>query len=398
MSKRFLGYGHQCVNDQDIATVEAVLRSDYLTQGPVVERFEAVLAERVGVRFAVAVSSGTAALHLACLAAGLKAGDAGLTSTMTFAASANAFAYCGARPLLCDVDLRSINISVEQAACALDANEAIKVIIPVHFAGLSADVKALREHVGEKVTIIEDACHALGGNDEDENPVGQCAYSDMTVFSFHPVKPITTGEGGMVTTNNRDLYVLLLKLRSHGIERDPSAWKNISTDINHGEAVPSWYYEQQLLGFNYRMTEFQAALGLSQLDKLSSFVRRRREIVDFYDTAFRSVTHLVPIQIEPGMRARSGHHLYVLRCDFDAIGKTREQVMADLRVRNIGTQVHYIPVHRQPYHQNSQGWKSADFPNAELFYEQALSIPLFPDITDEEAVYISQSIGEVCCG
>jgi perosamine synthetase len=240
MGSCFLGYGRQSINDDDIATVVNVLSSNFLTQGPVIERFESALAEQVGAKYAVAVSNGTAALHLACLASGLKRGDAGLTSTMIFAASANAFAYCGAVPLICDVDQESIHISVAKAEQMVDHNANIKAIIPVHYSGLSADVEGLRQRLGKNVTIIEDACHALGGCDQNGDPIGKCVYSDMAVFSFHPVKPITSAEGGMITTNNPDLYSLLVKLRSHGIQRDQSLWQNVPTG---GDALP-WYYEQ----------------------------------------------------------------------------------------------------------------------------------------------------------
>lgn len=377
MSKdRFLGYGRQLIDDEDVAAVTKVLRGDYLTQGPVVERFEHALAERVGAKYAVAVNSGTAALHIACLATGLKPGQAGITSALTFIASANAIVYSGADVALADIDRDALGISGKTVSEALKNKQSCKVVIPVHFAGLAFDSSELRKVAGNRV-IIEDACHSLGGSYADGKPVGSCAYADMSTFSFHPVKSITTGEGGAITTNNEDTYKTLLRLRNHGIERDASKFEN------SGESDP-WYYEQQELGFNYRMSDIQAALGMSQLARLDNFVSRRREIATHYDKAFADLNNVRIAQSAPIYRARSSHHLYTVCINYNALGTTRAVIMERLRESKIGSQVHYIPVYKHPFYQKRDIGKASDFPVTEDHYNECLSLPIHTGLSDEE--------------
>lgn len=377
-----LGYGRQVVEDDDIAAVISALRSDYLTSGPVVQRFEAALAERAGARYAVAVSNGTAALHVACLAAGMEPGKTGLTQALTFVASANSMLYCGADALLGDVDKDTLTLSPAAIREALAARADISLVMPVHFAGLAASSAEIRAAAGTR-TVIEDACHAFGGSYADGRPIGCGAYADMSVFSFHPVKPVTTGEGGAIVTNDAGLYKRLKLFREHGIERSAELFADAGQATEAGEAAP-WYYEQQVLGFNYRLTEIQAALGLSQIAKLERFLRRRREIALHYDAALRGIPALSLPQSKPEERRRSGLHLYCIHVDFAALGTTRTAFMAALRQHGIGSQVHYIPVYRQPFHRERMKLPIEKFPNTEAHYRECLSIPLHPGLTDED--------------
>lgn len=387
---RFLGYGRQLIDDDDIAAVVGVLRGETLTRGPQVDRFEAALAERVGARYCVAVSSGTAALHIACLAAGMKPGSVGLTTPLTFVASANAMLYCGGGVDLADIDPDALGLAPGQVSDTLVRQPEIAIVMPVHFAGLAHAAAALRRISGSRI-VIEDASHALGGAYEDGRPVGCGAHADMTVFSFHPVKPITTAEGGAVTTNDHEIARLLRQLRSHGIEH--AADRLVERDAAfQGDAQNPWYYEQQLLGFNYRMSDLQAALGLSQLDKLERFRVRRREIALAYDAAFGPLPDLRIPQSSAGDRARSAHHLYVLCIDFTARSTTRKHVMEQLAAHGVGSQVHYLPVHRQPYHRARTGFAPARFPVADAHYRDCLSLPLHPGLTDDEVERVIRAV------
>jgi UDP-4-amino-4,6-dideoxy-N-acetyl-beta-L-altrosamine transaminase len=385
----FLGYGQQSISEEDIRSVENVLRDNYLTQGPIVERFESALAERVGAKYAVACSSGTAGLHLACLAAGLPPGSKGITTTMSFAASANCMLYTKINVDLLDIDEQSLNLSPDLLNIYIDANE-VDLVIPVHFAGLAAKSAKIRNICGNRI-VIEDACHSLGGSYENGSPVGCGEFSDMSVFSFHPVKPITTGEGGAIATNNPDLAKRLKLYRNHGIERNSDNFINL--DAKESGHLP-WYYEQQALGFNYRLTEIQAALGLSQLQKLENFRTRRREIARFYDTELKHLP-LSLTQASPDDRKRSGHHLYIIRVDWNALGLSRADVMLALRQKEIGSQVHYIPIHQQPFHAPNFVDKLEHFPNAQKYYSECLSIPLFPEMTQEDAKRVVDTLSDV---
>lgn len=380
-------YGRQDINEEDIQSVVEVLRSDWLTQGPAVERFEQEVARYCGAKYAVAVSSATAALHVACLAAGLKPGDALWTSPNTFVASANCGLYCGAQPDFVDIDPRTYNLSVdaleEKLAWAEKQGRLPKIVIPVHFAGQSCDMEAIAG-LGKRhgFTVIEDASHAIGGRYRDAR-VGSCAFSDMTVFSFHPVKIITTGEGGMVLTNRQDLYEKLARLRSHGITRDPR--------FMEGESDGPWYYQQVELGFNYRITDIQAGLGASQMRRLDKFVERRRNLVERYDSLLARLPLMLPWQ-HPD--AYSSFHLYVVRLRLDAIGKTHRQVFEGLRQEGVGVNLHYIPVHTQPYYRRL-GFKPGDFPQAEQYYREAISLPLYAGLSDSEQDSVVRALAEV---
>lgn len=380
-------YGRQDINEEDIRAVVEVLRSDWLTQGPAVERFEQEVARYCGAKFAVAVSSATAALHIACLAAGLKPGDNLWTSPNTFVASANCGLYCGARPDFVDIDPRTYNLSVDalkqKLARAENQGELPRIVIPVHFAGQSCDMDAIAG-LGKRYgfTVIEDASHAIGGRYRDTR-VGSCAFSDMTVFSFHPVKIITTGEGGMILTNRQDLYEKLVRLRSHGITRDPM--------LMEGESDGPWYYQQIELGFNYRITDIQAGLGVSQIRRLDEFVARRRSLAARYDTLMRDLPLTLPWQ-HPD--AYSAFHLYVVRLHLDAIGKSHRQVFDEMRQQGVGVNLHYIPVHTQPYYRG-MGFKPGDFPEAEQYYREAISLPLYPGLSDSEQDRVAQALKRV---
>lgn len=367
-------YGRQIIEEDDIQAVVEVLRSDYLTTGPKIAEFEKSVADYVGVKYAVAVSNGTAALHAACFATGIKEGDEVITTPLTFAASANCVLYCGGKPVFADVDSRTYNIDAEDIKRKI--TDRTRAIIPVHLAGQPCDMDAIHKIAEEYgLTVIEDGAHALGSEYKGRR-IG--ALSDMTTFSFHPVKPVTTGEGGMVVTNQEELYKKLILFRSHGITRD----ENLLTE-NQG----AWFYQQLELGYNYRMTDIQCALGCSQMKKLERFLRRRRELARRYDKAFREVPGLViPYQLPDTV---SGWHLYiiqVLNCD-------RRQVFEDLRAKGIGVNVHYIPVYSHPYYR-MHGYQDVCCPHAEQIYEHMISIPLHSGMTDAQQDYIIHAVKE----
>jgi UDP-4-amino-4,6-dideoxy-N-acetyl-beta-L-altrosamine transaminase len=373
-------YGRQSVSEEDVQAVAAVLRSDYLTQGPTVEEFERALCAQTGAAYCVAVANGTAALHLAVAALELPPGSAGLTSPITFAASANCMAYCGCVPRFADIDEETFCLSPRAVEKEL-ASET-RLLVPVHFAGRTCDMPALAALARPRgLRIIEDAAHAIGSEYPGGGRVGDCRHADLTIFSFHPVKTITTGEGGAVTTNDPKLYERLKLLRSHGITKDAGRLSR-----NPGP----WYYEMQALGFNYRLTDLQAALGLSQLKRLGAFKSRRLEIVRAYNRAFRDLPWLkIPCERDED---RFCYHLYVARLDWTALGRTRAEAMAELRARNVLTQVHYIPVHLQPFYRTTYGTREGQFPAAEAFYEQALSLPLYPAMSDEDVARVVAAV------
>jgi UDP-4-amino-4,6-dideoxy-N-acetyl-beta-L-altrosamine transaminase len=378
-------YGHQNINKDDIQAVVDVLESDFITQGPVGPAFETAVASYCGAQHAVAVNSATSALHIACLALGVGKGDVVWTTPITFVASANCALYCGAQVDFVDIDSRTYNLSVERLAEKLAHAEKTgklpKVVIPVHLCGQPCDmagIHALSQRYGFK--IIEDASHAIGGRYKDE-PVGNCRYSDITVFSFHPVKIITTGEGGMVLTNNVQLAKRTQLLRSHGITRD-------AADMTHAPDGP-WYYQQVDLGFNYRMTDIQAALGLSQMQRLDEFVDRRHAIAKRYDQLLADFSVITPWQHADSY---SGFHLYVIRLKLAKIGKTHRQVFEVLCAASIGVNLHYIPVHRQPYYERL-GFKAGHCPEAEQYYAEAISLPMYPGLTEAQ----QNKVIEVLC-
>ncbi|MDP9202124.1 MAG: UDP-4-amino-4,6-dideoxy-N-acetyl-beta-L-altrosamine transaminase [Gemmatimonadota bacterium] len=385
-------YGRHHVDEDDIRAVGDVLRNGALTQGPVIEAFENAVTEYVGVKYAVAISSCTAGLHVSAIAAGVGPGSTLITSPITFVASANAALYAKAQPAFADVDPDTINMSPSSLRDTLRRNPGTRAVVPVHFAGLPCDMPEIKRAADDAgAVIIEDAAHALGATYADGQRVGSCAYSLMTVFSFHPVKAIAAGEGGIVTTNDMRAYRHLLRLRSHGINKcdDPlQVTEEASTD-----GIPNpWYYEMQELGFHYRITDIQCALALSQLEKLDRFISRRRQLVKAYDSAFANLKNARPAQ-RTG-RERSGHHLYVLRINFEAIGTHRGEFMRALKARDIGSQVHYIPVPAHPYYR-SMGFDPEDFPNAQSYYREALSIPLFYSLTDDQQKGIIKVIKEL---
>jgi len=374
MRNSYLPYGKQIIDDADIKAVVNILKGDYLTTGPSIEQFEKNIAEYVGANYAVAFTNGTAALHGACFAAGIGRGDEVITTPITFVASANCVLYQGGTVVFADIDPNTYNIDSKKIEEQI--TNKTKAIIPVDFTGQPADLDAINK-IAKKynLVVIEDAAHALGATYKGKK-VG--SISDMTMFSFHPVKHITTGEGGMITTNNKKFYEKLIQFRSHGITRD----SNLLLE-DHGP----WYYEMQFLGYNYRMTDIQAALGSSQLLKLDSFIERRKEIVKKYNKAFldnASIT--IPYQTS---ESDSSWHLYIIQ-----VPQNRREVFKALQARNIGVNVHYIPVHMLPYYQEI-GYKNTHLPMAEKLYEHIITLPLFPGMTDQDVEDVIQAVQEV---
>lgn len=391
MIGKFLPYGRQVIDNDDVAAVVAVLKSDFLTTGPVVEEFEAAFAKRVGARFAVACSSGTAALHLAALAAGIGEADNAIVPTLTFLATANAVRYVGANVVFADVDGATGLLTPESLEAALaSVAGGVKAVLPVHLAGQCVDMPSIvRIAQRHGLAVIEDACHALGTSLNGAGPVGNCRYSDMVVFSFHPVKTIAMGEGGAVTTNDAALYERMITLRGHGIVRKPEYLTNKDLAFDSDGATNSWYYEMPEIGFNYRASDIHCALGLSQLGKLDSYVARRRALVATYD---RLLAPLAPAVQRPQRVAGCdpAWHLYAVRFDFDRIGIPRDRIIHLLKASGIGTQVHYIPVHLQPYYQNLSG--SQQMPGAMSYYRATLSLPLFPLMTDDDVARVVEAL------
>ncbi|GIN74770.1 spore coat protein [Bacillus sp. J14TS2] len=363
-----LPYGKQSIDEDDIEAVINILKSDYLTTGPEIERFEKRIAEYVGAKYAVAFSNGTAALHAACYAAGIQSGDEVITTPLTFAASANCILYQGGKPVFADIDERTYNIDPKEIKKKITGKT--KAIIPVDFTGQPALLDEIMAIAKENdLVVIEDAAHALGSMYKGKR-IG--SISDMTMFSFHPVKHITTGEGGMITTNHKEYYEKLCQFRSHGITRDRGKMQ-----VDHGP----WYYEMQTLGFNYRITDIQAALGNSQLNKLDRFISRRREIAAIYQDAWKDYKELIlPFQQADG---QSSWHLFVLRINSDAVRVDRKTIFTELTEQNIGVNVHYIPIYLFPYYQEL-GFPQGFCPVAEKVYEEFITVPLYPAMTHED--------------
>lgn len=380
-------YGRQDISEADIQAVVDVLHSDFLTQGPAVPAFEKAIADYCGAQHAVAVNSATSALHIACLALGVGPGDSVWTSPITFVASANCALYCGAQVDFVDIDPNTYNMSIEclseKLAQAEKTNCLPKVVIPIHLCGQACDmvgIRSLSHRYGFK--IIEDASHAIGGKYRGE-PIGNCSYSDITIFSFHPVKIITTAEGGMAMTNDSQLAKRMQLLRSHGITRDVN-------EMTHASDGP-WYYQQIDLGFNYRMTDLQAALGLSQMQRLDEFVTKRHTVAKRYDQFLTDLPVSTPLQHADSY---SGLHLYIIRLTLKEISKTHLQVFEELRAAGIGVNLHYIPVYQQPYY-IGLGFKAGYCPEAEKYYTEAISLPMYPGLTEAQQDKVISTLRQV---
>lgn len=375
----YLAYGKQKIDEDDINSVVKVLKGDYLTTGPIVSEFENSVAKYVGTKYAVAVSNGTAALHMACYAAGISEGDEVLVPAITFAASSNCVLYCGGKPVFIDIDPKSYNIDINKIKEKI--TNKTKAIIPVDFAGQSVDMDSILKIAEEyNLIVIEDAAHALGSEYKNEK-VGSKAH--MTEFSFHPVKPITTGEGGVVVTNSKELYEKMILFRSHGITRN----SELMTE-NQGP----WYYEQIDLGYNYRLTDIQSALGLSQIKKLDDFILKRREIVNKYNEAFKELKEIgTPFENE---YSKSGYHIYVLLLNLDKLKCGRKEIFEALQAENIGVNVHYLPVYLHPYYKKL-GYKKGECPVAEDIYNRMITIPLFPSMNDKDIKDVIAAVKKV---
>jgi len=373
---KLLPYGHQWIDDADIASVVDVLRSDWITQGEKVDEFEAKMAAYCGAKYTVAVSSGTAALHSACAVAGISEGDEAITTPITFAATANAVVYCGGKPVFADI--REDTLNIDPAEIKKRLSPKTKAILPVDFAGHPADLDEIMAIADERdLVVIEDACHALGAEYKGKKIGG---LADMTVFSFHPVKHITTGEGGMVLTGDKRFYEKLKIFRHHGI-------------VKSGANKSAWYYEIDRPGYNFKITDFQCALGISQLGKLDSFIERRREIAIRYNVAFSEMPELIiPVEKE---NVKAAYHLYVVQLRTELLEADREMFYNALRAENIGVNVHYIPLHLQPFYRREFGYKKGDFPMAEEYYERAITIPLFPRMSDEDVGDVIKAVRKV---
>ncbi len=377
---KFIPYGKHWINQEDIDSVVSVLKSDYLTTGPMVEEFEKAFANYVGSKYAVAVSSGTAALHTAAFATGISKGDEVITTPMTFAASSNCVLYQGGKPVFADIDKKTYNIDPNEIEKKI--TKKTKAIIPVDYTGQPCELDEINE-IAEKhdLTVIEDASHAVGAKYNGKK-IG--IISDLSIFSFHPVKHMTTGEGGMITTDSKKMYEKMILFRNHGITKE----KEDFTSKSDG----GWYYEQQVLGFNYRITDLQCALGLSQLKKIDDFINRRREIVKRYNEAFENIDEIItpfyPDYVNPSW------HLYVIQLNLEKLSVNRKKVFNELRNSNLGVQVHYIPVYFHPYYRKL-GYKRELCPNAEWLYDRIISLPLYPKMTDNDVDFVIEKVKNV---
>jgi len=399
-SERPLPYGRQSIDDSDIAAVAQVLAGDWLTTGPAVEAFENAFAERVGAAHAVACSSGTAALHLALEALWHAEGDHVIVPAISFLATANAVRFMGAEVIFADVDPETGLLTSDHAEAALKgaAGARVKALLPVHLAGQCVDMASLKSFAKAfGLNIVEDACHALGSivaSGGERTPVGACRQSDMATFSFHPVKAITTGEGGMVTCASGDIAQRLASMRNHGMSRDARAFQNAALAFE-GEVANPWYYEMEEVGFNYRLSDIQCALGLSQLSRLDDFLAKRSALVARYEQELAELAPTVrPIARVP--QCDPAWHLFVVLIDFDQIGVSRADVMNALKAQGIGSQVHYIPLYQQPYYRQRYGRQK--LPGAEAYYARCLSLPLFPDMGQDDVVRVSSALKEIVAG
>jgi len=389
---KVIPYSRQTISLTDAFKVGWQVWRHSLTQGPKISNFESSVATEVGAKYAVAVSSGTAGLHIALEALQLpKLGEV-LTSPISFMASSNAAFYARLTPKFIDIDSSSVNIDLNKVRDELETNDQVVAVIPVHFGGLPCDMKVLSQYTNSKgIPVIEDAAHALGAVYDCGSKVGSCKYSDLTVFSFHPVKSVTTGEGGVITTNNLELYHRLLQLRSHGINQQSEGFVEPLLASTSGLNNP-WYHEMQRLGYHYRLTEIQAVLGISQIKKLGRFIEKRQSKAKFYDSVLAESSLLRPAQ---SVKAdKSARHLYVVRIDFSRINLSRAELMHALKRKGIGTQVHYRPIPQQPYYAK-MGYDFTKYPNALHYYEEALSIPLFPTLRRRQQKYIVDTLLEL---
>jgi perosamine synthetase len=367
--KKFLPYGHQNITDKDIKAVVEVLKSDFITQGPKIAEFEKIVAKYCNSKYAVAFSSGTAALHAATFASDIKPGDEAITTPITFVASSNCILYQGGKVKFADIKKDTYNIDPDKIKKQITSKT--KAIIPVDYTGQPCDIDEINKIAEENsLIVIEDASHAIGAEYKDKK-IGN--LTDISVFSFHPVKHVTTGEGGMVLTNDRSIYEKLQQFRTHGITKNPKKMKK-----NEGD----WYYEMQYLGYNYRITDFQCVLGISQFQQIDENIRKRREIAKKYNEAFQEIEEVItPFEKSD---VKSAYHLYMIQLKLERINATRKQIFDALRAENIGVHVHYIPVHLHLYYMQQFGFKKGDFPIAEKYYEQCLTIPVFPQMTKED--------------
>lgn len=377
--KNFLQYGKQSIDDKDIQEVVNVLKGDYLTTGPYVEKFEKVIAKYVGAKYAVAVSNGTAALHMACYATGIKKGDEVIVSPMTFVATSNAILYCGGTPVFADIDSKTYNLTADSIKKHITSKT--KAIIVVDFAGQSVDMDNIRILAREHgLFIIEDAAHALGSEYKNKKVGSQ---ADLVEFSFHPVKPITTGEGGIVTTNDKALYEKMKMFRTHGITRDIEMLVD-----NHG----TWYYEQHFLGFNYRLTDIQSALGISQMNKIDTFIKKRRDIAKKYNIAFAGMKEII-IPFEEKY-SNSGWHIYIIKINSKLLKVLRKEIFDALKEENIGVNVHYLPVYRHPFYEKL-GYEKGICPVAEELYENMITLPIFPEMDCDDVDDVIKAVQKV---
>jgi len=387
-------YGKQNITEDDIQAVAKALKGDFLTQGPTILKFEELFASYIGCKYAVAVSNGTAALHLSALALGVQNGDKVITTPITFAASANCIRYCGGEVVFSDIDPETYLLDINKVEALLKAapKGTYKGIVPVDFAGRAVNLEAFRKLADEYgLWILEDSCHSPGGFFVDSNGKNQnCGngnYADLAIFSFHPVKHIATGEGGMITTNDEKLYKKLLELRTHGITRDVSSFKNsiefaIGQEVEESASYPGWYMEMQHLGYNYRFTDFQAALGISQLSRAEIGIQRRKQIAQKYAESFTSKSF---IKGQSGFIEGHAYHLYIIEVE------NRIGLYNYLREQNIFAQIHYIPCHLMPYYKDL-GWKESDMIKAENYYRHCISLPMYPTLTDDEQNFVIEKI------